>query len=121
VIVFIAKGDADMILSRRGTTSFVLPAPADKRYVWHPSVDRLMSSALAGVPARDLVGVLMTGMGHDGAETMAELRRAGGRTIAESAETAVVWGMPGELTQRGGADVVLPLHEIAGQLRRWVW
>jgi hypothetical protein len=50
----------------------------------------------------------MTGMGNDGARTMAALRAAGGRTIAESEETAVVWGMPGELVKAGGADHVLP-------------
>jgi two-component system chemotaxis response regulator CheB len=117
---FLAKGGADMILSRRGATTFALPAPADARYVWHPSVDRLVSSALAAMPAREIIGILLTGMGDDGAETMAELRRHGGRTIAESQETAVVWGMPGELVQRGGAEVVVPLHHIAAHLRRWV-
>jgi two-component system chemotaxis response regulator CheB len=117
---FMAKGDADMILSRRGTTRYVLPAPADNQYTWHPSVDRLVSSVLASVPPHEIVGVLLTGMGYDGAETMAELKRRGGRTIAESKETAVVFGMPGELVSRGGADVVLPLGDIAGQLRHWV-
>ena len=50
---------------------------------------------------------------------MAELRQRGGRTIAESEDTAVVWGMPGELVKRGGASVVLPLERIANQLRHW--
>ena len=117
---FIARGDADMLLSRRGASHFVLPAPADKRYVWHPSVDRLMSSVLDNHPPAQVVAILLTGMGHDGADTMAELRRRGGRTIAESRDTAVVFGMPAELIERGGAEVVLPLPEISGQLRRWV-
>jgi two-component system chemotaxis response regulator CheB len=47
---------------------------------------------------------------------MAALRAAGGRTIAEAEETAVVWGMPGELVKAGGADHVLPLDAIAGQI-----
>ena len=71
------------------------------------------------MPASNLVGVLLTGMGDDGAEAMATLRSRGGRTIAESEETAVVWGMPGELVKRGGASVVLPLQRIADQLSRW--
>jgi two-component system chemotaxis response regulator CheB len=50
---------------------------------------------------------------------MEELRSRGGRTIAESEETAVVWGMPGELVKRGGASLVLPLQNIAEQIRRW--
>jgi two-component system chemotaxis response regulator CheB len=61
----------------------------------------------------------MTGMGNDGASAMTRLRREGGRTIAEAEETAVVWGMPGELVRAGGADVVVGVHDIAGQLRRW--
>ncbi len=117
---YLARGDSDMIFSRRGAADFVLPAPAERRYVWHPSVDRLMTSVMSAVPARELVSVLLTGMGDDGAETMTELRRRGGRTIAESRQTAVVFGMPGELVQRGGAELVLPLGDIAGQLRRWV-
>ncbi|MFI4950492.1 MAG: chemotaxis protein CheB, partial [Caulobacterales bacterium] len=59
----------------------------------------------------------MTGMGDDGAKAMARLHAEGGRTIAESEETAVVWGMPGELVKAGGADVVAPLHRIAERLR----
>jgi two-component system chemotaxis response regulator CheB len=66
-----------------------------------------------------LLGVMLTGMGDDGAAAMAELRARGGRTIAESEETAVVWGMPGELVKRGGASLVLPLQLVAEQLRRW--
>ena len=67
-----------------------------------------------------IVGVLMTGMGSDGAEAMALLHAQGGRTIAEAEETAVVWGMPGELVAAGGADWVLPLPEIAGWLTKLV-
>jgi two-component system chemotaxis response regulator CheB len=61
----------------------------------------------------------MTGMGNDGAVAMTRLRAEGGRTIAEAQETAVVWGMPGELVKAGGADVVAPLGDIARQLLAW--
>jgi two-component system chemotaxis response regulator CheB len=67
-----------------------------------------------------LIGILMTGMGNDGAAAMADLHRAGGRTIAEAEETAVVWGMPGELVKANGATAILPLHEIAGVLTKLV-
>jgi two-component system, chemotaxis family, protein-glutamate methylesterase/glutaminase len=72
------------------------------------------------LPAGNLIGILMTGMGYDGAEAMALLRDRGGRTIAESEETAVVWGMPGELVKANGADWVLPLPRIADRLQRLV-
>ena len=72
------------------------------------------------LPASQLIGVLMTGMGRDGADAMALLHAQGGRTIAEAEETAVVWGMPGELVKAGGADWVLPLPAIAKRLEELV-
>jgi two-component system chemotaxis response regulator CheB len=114
--VYIARGDADIILTTRSTGLVVMPAPSLVEYRWHPSVDRLVSTAMEHMDASRLVGVLMTGMGNDGAGAMTRLRAAGGRTIAEAEETAVVWGMPGELVRAGGADIVAPLHLIADHL-----
>jgi two-component system chemotaxis response regulator CheB len=118
--VYIGRGDADIIVSRRKGGLVALPAPAEAGYPWHPSTDRLVRSALNHVDAGQLVGVLMTGMGDDGAQAMTVLNSNGGRTIAEAEETAVVWGMPGELVKAGGADFVLPLPDIAAQLRKLV-
>ncbi len=117
--VYIARGDADLLVSKRTGTLTLLPTPPSAHHVWHPSVARLVSSALEQAPAANLLGVMLTGMGDDGAEAMADLRQRGGRTIAESEDTAVVWGMPGELVKRGGASLVLPLERIADQLSRW--
>ena len=78
------------------------------------------TAAREHVPAGQLIGILMTGRGDDGAEAMAELHAQGGRTIAEAEESAVVWGMPGELVRRDGADWVLPLPKIAAQLQKLV-
>lgn len=118
--VYIGRGDADLVLSQRPSGLVALPTPAKEEYRWHPSVDRLVESALSLVEPWRLVGVLMTGMGYDGAAAMTRLRNDGGRTIAESEESAVVWGMPGELVKAGGADVVAPLEEISGRLVRMV-
>jgi two-component system chemotaxis response regulator CheB len=74
---------------------------------------------MAHLPPARLVGVLMTGMGNDGAAAMTELRHAGGHTIAEAEETAIVWGMPGELVKSGGAEAVLSLDRIAAKLLEW--
>jgi two-component system chemotaxis response regulator CheB len=95
-----------------------MSAPAELDYPWHPSTDRLVRSALTHLTAQQLIGVLMTGMGNDGAAAMTSLRDQGGRTIAESEETAIVWGMPGELARAGGADWIEPLHNIADRLVR---
>ena len=118
--VYIARGDADMLVSMRPTGPVALAAPASAEYRWHPSVDRLVTSAMQQLGAARLTGVLMTGMGNDGAAAMTQLSADGGRTIAEAEETAVVWGMPGELVKAGGAQAVLPLREIAIQLLRWL-
>jgi len=118
--VYIGRGDADIVLSRRAGVLTVLAAPEKTDYPWHPSTDRLVRSAMALVPATQLIGVLMTGMGNDGAVAMTELRAGGGATIAEAEETAVVWGMPGELARAGGATFVLPLQKIAQRLQSLV-
>jgi two-component system, chemotaxis family, protein-glutamate methylesterase/glutaminase len=114
---YIGRGDADMVVSKRDGLLFAAPTPASSRYPWHPSADRLVDSALDHAPPAQLIGILMTGMGNDGAGAMTRLRALGGWTIAESEETAVVWGMPGELVKAGGASFVLPLSKIAEQLK----
>ena len=114
--VYVARGDADMVVRLQKGRLIASAAPAKPDYPWHPSVDRLVRSALDAVPAERLIGVLMTGMGNDGAEAMAEMRRRGGRTIAEAEESAVVWGMPGELVKLGGAEHVEPLERIGERL-----
>jgi two-component system chemotaxis response regulator CheB len=115
---YIGRGDADVVISRTAGDLVAMPAPADAGHLWHPSTDRLVESAIAHVPPGLLVGILMTGMGDDGAASMTRLRALGGRTIAEAEETAVVWGMPGQLAKSGGANWVLPLPRIAEQLRK---
>lgn len=114
--VHIGSGDSDLIVSARPQGLMALSAPASGDYRWHPSVDRLVESAMAALPASRLVGVLMTGMGDDGARSMTRLRAGGGLTFAEAEETAVVWGMPGELVRAGGAGVVAPLDNLAERL-----
>jgi two-component system chemotaxis response regulator CheB len=117
--VYVGKGGADMVVTRRAGVLTVLPKPESAQYLWHPSVELLARSALEACGGKALHGVMLTGMGNDGADGFAEIKRCGGRTIAESEDTAIVWGMPGELVQRGGASVVLPLEKIAAQVKSW--
>jgi two-component system chemotaxis response regulator CheB len=72
------------------------------------------------LPPGQIVAVQLTGMGNDGARAMALLKQRGGRTIAESKDTAVVFGMPLELIELGGASLVLPCGEVARQLCQWI-
>jgi two-component system chemotaxis response regulator CheB len=110
--VYIARGDADILISSRAGSLVALAAPINGNYPWHPSVDRMVRTAMTHVAAADLIGILMTGMGNDGAAAMADLQAAGGHTIAEAEETAVVWGMPGELVRLNGASTIKRLEEI---------
>ena len=118
--VYVGRGDADIVVGMRPGGPVVQAAPSLPNYPWHPSVDRLVTTAMQHLPAARLIAVLMTGMGHDGAAAMTRLRAEGGRTIAEAEETAVVWGMPGELVRAGGADAVVPLDAIAETLLGWL-
>lgn len=113
---YVGRGDADLTVARRPQGLVALATPSKPIYRWHPSVDRLVDSAMAALPAEQLAGVLMTGMGDDGAAAMTRLRQAGGFTLAEAEETAVVWGMPGALVAAGGASVVAPLEALAARL-----
>ena len=116
-VVYIGRGDADIIVSRRTAGLVAMAAPSQPGYPWHPSADRLVRTAMEHVPASQLIGVLMTGMGDDGAAAMTQLHAQGGRTIAEAEETAVVWGMPGELVKMGGVDWIAPVGRIAERLQ----
>jgi two-component system chemotaxis response regulator CheB len=117
--IYIAKGGADMQVVQRGGKSTVIPRPESKDFLWHPSVELLGRSVLEHYDPSRVVGVMLTGMGYDGADAFTEIKKRGGRTIAESEETAVVFGMPAELIERGGASLVLPLDKIANQLNVW--
>jgi two-component system chemotaxis response regulator CheB len=117
--VYIGRGGTDIAVTARAGVLHAAPRPETPTVLWHPSVEVMVDSAMHHLPPERLVGLMLTGMGDDGADAMSELRAGGGRTIAESEETAVVWGMPGELVRRGGASLVLPVQRIAEQLGRW--
>ena len=82
-----------------------------------PSVDVLFRS-VAQAAGANAVGVILTGMGDDGAEGLAEMREAGAQTIAQDEATSVIFGMPKEAIARGAATHVLPLQEIAPAVLR---
>ncbi|MGE5159637.1 MAG: chemotaxis-specific protein-glutamate methyltransferase CheB [Gemmatimonas sp.] len=111
--IYIGKGDADVVVAPRAAGLIAMPVPAQASYLWHPSVERMVLSAIDHIDAHQLIGVLLTGMGNDGAGAMKMLHDRHGRTIAEAESTAIVWGMPGELVRNGGAERVCPLVDIA--------
>ena len=96
-----------------GLAVLLTAEPAEARHI--PSIDVTMRSAARARPGRTL-GILLTGMGEDGADGMATILAGGGVTVAESEASCVVYGMPRAAVRRGGASLVLPLEEIAGLL-----
>jgi two-component system chemotaxis response regulator CheB len=86
---------------------------------FRPSCDVLLRSAAAAF-GRRTIGVVLTGMGRDGARGLLEVRGRGGHTIAQDEASCAVFGMPREAIALGAAEAVLPLSEIAAQLARWV-
>ncbi len=117
--IYVGKGGADMVLVQRAGKLMVIAKPESRDFLWHPSVELMGRSALEHCDPSRVVGVMLTGMGYDGADAFAEIKKRGGRTIAESQESAVVFGMPAELIERGGASLVLPAEKIAAQINAW--
>lgn len=114
--VYIAPSDVHLTVSPSGTTHLE-PGPAVGGFL--PSCDVLLKSVAASMGAR-AIGVVLTGMGRDGAKGLKEIRARGGHTIAQDEGSSVVWGMPKEAIALGAAEKVLPLERIAAQLVEWV-
>ncbi len=94
----------------------MLDGPPVSRH--RPSVDVLFRSA-AQAAGPNAVGVILTGMGDDGADAMLELKQAGAHCIAQDEATSVVFGMPREAIARGAVHEVLPLPRIAHAVLKW--
>lgn len=113
--VYIAPGDRHLLLVRDGAR-YVCRLDDGKPVNRHkPSVDVLFRS-VAQNAGHNAIGVLLTGMGKDGAQGLKEMREAGCPTIAQDEATSVVWGMPGEAVALGAASYVLPIGEVAGRI-----
>jgi two-component system chemotaxis response regulator CheB len=113
--VLIAPGGRHLMLERQGARYHVSvrDGPLVSRH--RPSVDVLFRSA-ARCAGSNAVGIIMTGMGDDGARGLLEMKEAGARTLAQDEATSIVFGMPKEAIARGAADKVIPLGSIAREL-----
>ena len=111
----IAPGNHHMLLKRSGARYYVevKEGPLVNRH--RPSVDVLFRST-ARYAGKNAIGVIMTGMGDDGAKGLFEMKEAGASTIAQDEKTCVVFGMPNEAIKLGAADKVLPLDQIAANV-----
>jgi two-component system chemotaxis response regulator CheB len=113
--VYICPGGSHAGIKKRGDRKQISlrESRLSDRYV--PSVDHMMSS-VAELYGSSSMGVILTGMGNDGKQGMLEIKKHGGYTIAESEETAVVFGMPGEAIKNGSVATILPLQEISAEM-----
>ena len=116
--VLIAPGGRHMLLKRSGAQYHVdvVDGPPVSRH--RPSVDVLFRS-VAQCAGKNALGIIMTGMGDDGANGLLEMREAGANTLAQDEATCVVYGMPKEAVKRGGVGRTVSLNAIAGEIIRF--
>lgn len=113
--VYIAPGGYHLLVERSGSRYICRLHQGNPVNRHRPSVDVLFRSCAQNV-GPNAIGVILTGMGDDGARGITEMREAGAATIAQDEQTSVVWGMPGESVKRGKIDYVLPLPKIVDKL-----
>ena len=113
--IYIAPGDKHLLVMRNGARYVCKldDGPAVNRH--KPSVEVMFKSVAQNVGG-NAIGVMLTGMGADGSQTMNEMKAAGSVNIVQDEASSVVWGMPGEAYKLGAADHVVPLEHIAAQI-----
>ncbi len=118
-LALIAPGNKHMVLVRKGANYYVRIKDGPRVHFQRPSVDVLFDS-VAEHAGKNAIGVLLTGMGADGAKGLLQMKNSGAYTIAQDEETSVVFGMPKEAIRLGGASVVLPLQKISDAIINYI-
>lgn len=118
--VYIAPGDRHLLIQRNGARYIckLSDGPPVNRH--RPSVDVMFRSVAQNVGPNAL-GVLLTGMGTDGAQGLREMHNIGSKTIIQDEKTSVVWGMPGEAHKLGAADFIEPLEQISERVLQLIY
>ncbi len=114
-VIYLARGGMHLCVRRNISGKVIIRTPKRPVTQFIPGVNVMMESVLS-IFGEDTIGVEMTGMGDDGADSMVKIKENGGVTIAESEETAIVFGMPREAIERGGADIIVPSYDIADEI-----
>lgn len=109
-VVYVAPGNAHLVVTKGGALAL---DPGPPLHSCRPSIDRLFFSIAEHHPAEG-IGVLLTGMGRDGAQGLKAMRTAGGLTIIQDEASSVVFGMPGEAFKLRAHSLVLPIQEMGG-------
>jgi two-component system chemotaxis response regulator CheB len=111
-VALIAPGDKHMVLSKNGARYQVRIKDGPRVHFQRPSVDVLFQSVALN-SGQNAVGVILTGMGSDGARGLLAMHSQGAYTIAQDEKSCVIFGMPREAIELGGVDEILPLSQIA--------
>ncbi|MEM6471455.1 MAG: chemotaxis response regulator protein-glutamate methylesterase [Planctomycetota bacterium] len=117
--IFVAPGDYHMMVKRDRTQVRVVLDQSPPVNSCRPAVDPLFQS-VAECYGKNSLGVVLTGMGQDGANGAKSLHDCGGTIVVQDRETSVVWGMPGEVVKRDLADRILPIDQIGGEVSRMI-
>lgn len=112
---YVAPGHSHLLVRRRNGAYYCELSRAEPINRHRPAVDALFHSAARNVGAR-AIGVILTGMGKDGAEGLLAMKAAGAYTVAQDQHSSVVWGMPREAVAIGAAHAVIPLREIGAHI-----
>lgn len=114
--VYIAKGGDHLHFKKQGARTVLMHGEASKKTFFIPSVDEMYFSSIDCFEPKNILAVQLTGIGDDGADGMVALKKAGAYTIAESQETATIFGMPKEAIARGGTKEALPFPKILDKI-----
>ena len=117
--ILLAPGDYHMLITQKGPQRAVKLTQDPPENFCRPAVDPMFRS-VANVYGGRVLGVILTGMGNDGAKGSQNLIDAGGTVIAQDEKTSVVWGMPGAAAAAGVCSAVLPLGELAGHATNFI-
>ena len=115
--VYVAPGGMQTEIAQNDGQLALRVFEPSERDLYSPSVNRLFSSAAEIVGSR-LIAIVLTGMGDDGSGALGKVRTRGGRTIAESETSAIIYGMPREAIKTGFVDEIVPLSDIPERLRQ---
>ena len=113
--IYIAPGDQHLLIIRDGARYICQLNDGEPVNRHKPSVEVMFRSVAKNIAA-NAIGVMLTGMGADGAKAMKEMKDAGSVNIVQDEASSVVWGMPGEAFKQGAADYVVPLDKVASQI-----
>ncbi len=117
--VLIAQGGLHMRVARKAMGGLFVECAEGEKVSGHcPSVDVLFSS-IAKLKGLKSIGIILTGMGSDGAKGLLEMKKAGARTLGQDKQTCVVYGMPAVAEKIGAVELQLPIQDIAGKVYEW--